>query len=92
MKSQKKHVKHLPRHNGVEILGWVAAVIMLSGYGLISVGALEADSAIYHGAFFVGSIGLASVTYRHRAFQSFTVNVFFGFLALIALIRTIYFV
>lgn len=92
VKIQKKHVKHLPRHNGVEIFGWIASFTMLSGYALISLGVLDANSPIYHGAFLIGSIGLAMVTYRHRAFQSFTVNVFFGLLALVALIRTVYFV
>ena len=65
---------------------------MLMGYALLSTGVLDADSPYYHAAFLIGSSGLAMVTYRHRAFQSFTVNIFFGLLALIALVRTIYFV
>lgn len=92
VKFQKKHVKHLPRHNGIELFGWVASFTYLFGYSLISFGVLDVNSPIYHVSFLIGSVGLALVTYRHRAFQSFTVNVFFGVLALIALVRTIYFV
>ena len=89
---KKKHTKHLPRNNVVEIFGWIASALLLLGYASISTGILDANSPLYHAAFLVGSSGLALVTYRHRAFQSFTVNVFFGILALFALIRTIYFV
>ena len=92
MKKQTQHTKHLPRHNGIEIFGWLASITILSGYALLSFGLLDANSPLYHGAFLIGSLGLAMVTYRHRAFQSFTVNIFFGLLALVALIRTLYFV
>jgi hypothetical protein len=92
MFKRQKHMKHLPRNNFAEIFGWLASAAILTGYGLLSFGILDADSALYHGIFLVGSSGLAVVTYRHRAFQSFTVNIFFGLLAFIAIIRTIYFV
>lgn len=65
--------------------------MMLSAYALLSFGIINGESAVYHGLFLFGSIGLAVITYRHRAYQSFTVNIFFGLLALVALIRTIYF-
>ncbi|MES2876595.1 MAG: hypothetical protein V4678_03960 [Patescibacteria group bacterium] len=91
MKRPKKHTKHLPRNDFAEAFGWFASASMLVAYGLLSFGVLGADSALYHGIFLVGSAGLAVVTYRHRAFQSFTVNVFFGILAFMAIIRTLYF-
>ena len=92
VKQKTKHVRHLPKNSIAEAFGWFASASMLIGYGLLSFGVLDADSAVYHGIFLVGSAGLAVVTYRHRAFQSFTVNIFFGLLALIAIIRTLYFV
>ena len=91
MKKQNKHVRHLPRNNAAEIFGWIASVVTLTGYGLLSLGIIDGDSAWYHGMFLIGSSGLAVVTYRHRAFQSFTVNIFFGLLAFVALVRTLYF-
>lgn len=92
MNRKPKHVKHLPKNSLAEGFGWFASASLLVGYGLLSFGYLDADSVIYHGIFLVGSSGLAVVTYRHRAFQSFTVNIFFGLLAFIAIIRTLYFV
>ena len=92
MKRPEKHTKHLPKSALAEAFGWFASIAMLTGYALLSFGVLDAESVIYHSIFLVGSSGLAVVTYRHRAFQSFTVNVFFGILAFIAIIRTLYFV
>lgn len=91
VKQRQKHTKHLPRNNFAELFGWFASAAMLTGYALLSFGILDSDSVLYHTIFMVGSAGLAVVTYRHRAFQSFTVNVFFGLLALVAIIRTLYF-
>gem|GEM_PF-1104665 len=89
---QQKHVRHRPRNNAIETFGWFASACMLGGYATISLGILDADSPIYHLTFLIGSIGLGFVTFRHRAYQSFTVNIFFGVLALAALVRTLYFV
>jgi hypothetical protein len=88
---KQKHVTHLPKNKLAEAFGWVASIIMLTAYALLSLGIISGESAWYHGMFLIGSIGLAVITYRHRAYQSFTVNVFFGLLALVALIRTLYF-
>ncbi len=88
---KQKNIKHLPQNKLAESFGWLASIIILTGYGLLSFGIIDGKSAVYHGMFFIGSIGLAIITYRHRAFQSFTVNVFFGVLAFIALVRAVYF-
>ena len=91
VKKPQKHTKHLPKNQLAEVYGWFGSATILVAYGLMSVGVLNSNSATYHTMFFIGSTGLALITYRHRAFQSFTVNVVFTFLALIALIRVIYF-
>jgi len=88
---KQKNIKHLPQNKLAEAFGWFASFVILTGYGLLSFGIINGESAIYHGMFLIGSMRLAVITYRHRAFQSFMVNVFFGVLALIALIRSVYF-
>lgn len=89
--STHKHVRHLPKSNRAEIIGWVGAIAILIDYALLSFGVLTSNSITYHAIFAVGCIGLAVVTYRHRAFQSVTVNSIFTVLALIAIARIILF-
>lgn len=91
MKKKDQHVRHLPKSQLAEAFGWFSSALILAGYALLSLGILDGDSVLYHLIFIIGSIGLAVITYRHRAFQSFTVNVFFALLALVALIRLTYF-
>lgn len=88
---KQKHTTHLPKSKLAEGFGWLASIVMLTGYGLLSFGIISGESAMYHGMFLIGSIGLAVITYRHRAYQSFTVNIFFGLLALVALVRALHF-
>ena len=92
MKQPQKHTTHLPKNIFAEGFGWVGSITILAAYALLSFGIVSSNQAIYHILFLIGSAGLAVVTYRHRAYQSFVVNVFFTTLALIALIRVTYFV
>ena len=85
------HVRHLPKSNLAEIIGWFGAIAILIDYALLSFGILTSESVIYHVIFMIGCIGLAIVTYRHKAFQSVTVNTIFTLLALLAIIRLVIF-
>lgn len=92
MKKSDKHTKHLPKSMLAEMYGWLGSLMILSAYALLSFGVVNSDAIIYHLLFLIGSSGLAVVTYRHRAYQSFVVNLFFTTLALVALVRVTYFV
>lgn len=83
----EQRIKHLKRSQLAEALGWIGSVAILSGYGLLSLGVISGDSIIYYSLSGIGAFGLAIVTYRHRAFQSFIVNIAFTIFALIAVIR-----
>jgi hypothetical protein len=85
--SKYKHIKHLPRNRVAELFGWMGSVGILLAYALLSFGLLDGNSPIYHVIFLIGSSGLAVVTYRHRAYQSLVVNIFFAILAFVALVR-----
>lgn len=91
MATKNKHVRHLPKNKLAEGYGWIGSIFILAAYALLSFGVVTGDTLLYYGLTMVGSSGLAVVTYRHRAFQSFTVNIFFTILAFIALIRILYF-
>ena len=85
--TSKRRVKHLHRHQGAEIYGWIGAFGILIGYALLSLGLIKGNSYLYHGIVLVSSSGLAVITYRHRAFQSLFVNTVFMLLAAVAIIR-----
>ena len=87
----ERRVKHLKRHPLSETLGWIGTVGVLSSYALLSTGIIDSSSLLYHSLLGIGSAGLAIVTYRHRAFQSFVVNITFTLLAVLALGRLIFF-
>jgi hypothetical protein len=89
MKKPRRHVKHLPRNQYAELAGWLGAGIFLFDYALLSFNLIDGNSVLYHALFLLGSAGLAIVTYRHRAFQSFWVNVVFIFLACLAIGRVL---
>lgn len=87
----ERRIKHLRRNQLAEAFGWVGTVFVLGAYALISLDIINSNSVLYHALFLVGSAGLAVITYRHRAFQSFTVNLTFVGLATIAIIRLLFF-
>ncbi|HEY0965292.1 MAG TPA: hypothetical protein VGE13_02310 [Candidatus Saccharimonadales bacterium] len=83
----ERRIKHLSKSQLAETLGWIGAIAILGSYGLISFGIIDSNSILYHSLMLAGSSGLAIITYRHRAFQSFTVNTVFSILAIIAIAR-----
>ncbi len=87
----ERKIKHLKRSQLAEAAGWVGSVGILTSYGLLSLGFISGSSILYYLLSGIGALGLAIVTYRHRAFQSFIVNVTFTALAVVALIRIIVF-
>ncbi len=87
----EKAIRHLKRSTVAEALGWIGSIGILSSYFLLSIGLISGNSALYYVLSGIGAFGLAIVTYRHRAFQSFVVNVIFTILAIVALIRIICF-
>jgi len=87
----EKHTKHLSKNQLAESLGWIGACALLGSYALLSFEVIDANSLIYHGLMLTGAAGLAVITYRHRAFQSFIVNSIFSIIALIAIARLLMF-
>ena len=91
VKSKYKHIRHLPKNEVAEAFGWLGSFMLLGGYALLSLGIVDSTSLVYHGMSMIGGAGLAVVTYRHRAFQSVMVNVFFTLLAIMTIVRLTFF-
>jgi hypothetical protein len=59
----------------VEIAGWIAAVLILTAYGLLSAGKLTGKSVAYQVMNIVGAIGFVINTGYNGAYPSAVLNV-----------------
>ena len=70
---------------GIEIVGWVAAVLILAAYGLLSAGKLKADSRAYQWMNVVGAAGFIVNSGWNGAIPSAALNVVWAGIGLAAL-------
>jgi len=59
----------------VEIAGWLAAVLILAAYGLLSIGRLDGKSLLYHALNVIGAVGFVINTAYNGAYPSAFLNV-----------------
>ena len=71
----------------MEIAGWVGAVLILAGYGLLSAGKLDAKSPAYQWLNVVGAMGFIANSAWHAAWPSAILNVIWVGIGVVALIR-----
>lgn len=70
----------------VEIAAWIGTGLILSGYGLFSLGLLPAVE-IYHAMNLVGSITVATIAFHRRVWQLFVLNCAFAAFASFAILK-----
>jgi hypothetical protein len=71
----------------IEIIGWVAAVLILIAYGLLSAGRLTANSPLYQWMNVLGAAGFILNSGWNGAIPSATLNVVWAGIGLVALWR-----
>jgi hypothetical protein len=71
----------------VEIAGWIAAVLILTAYGLLSAGKLTGKSVSYQVMNIVGAIGFVINTGYNGAIPSAALNVVWVGIGVWALVR-----
>ncbi len=71
----------------VEIAGWIAAVLILAAYGLLSAGKLNGKSVSYQVMNIVGAIGFVINTGYNGAIPSAVLNVIWVGIGVWALVR-----
>jgi hypothetical protein len=71
----------------VEVVGWVAAALILVAYGLLSSGKLDGKSPVYHWMNVVGAIGFVINSGYNGAFPSAVLNVIWIGIGVFGLVR-----
>ena len=71
----------------IEIAGWIAAVLILTAYGLLSAGKLTGKSVAYQVMNIVGAIGFVINTGYNGAFPSAVLNVIWVGIGVWALVK-----
>ena len=66
----------------IEMMGWIASVLIVGSYALNITGRLSASSVIYVSANIIGGIFFVVNTYYHKAYPSMFVNVIWVIIAL----------
>lgn len=69
----------------IEIIGWVASLLILGAYYLNIRGKIRSDSPLYIWSNLIGGVFFAINTWWHEAFPSAALNVVWVFIALAAL-------
>ncbi len=71
----------------VEILGWIASVLIVGSYALNISGKLEANSKWYVWANIIGGLFFVINTYYHQAYPSMLVNIIWVIIAIIMIVK-----
>ncbi len=66
----------------IEVLGWIASVLIVGSYALNITGRLSASSKTYVLANIIGGIFFVVNTYYHKAYPSMIVNVIWVIIAI----------
>lgn len=66
----------------IEMLGWIASVLIVGSYALNITGKLAASSKIYVLANIIGGVFFVVNTYFHKAYPSMFVNVVWVIIAI----------
>lgn len=72
----------------VNALGWYGTVAILAAYGLTSFGVIE-QNALYQLLNLTGALGVGLVCWRLKTWQPFWLEVVWGAVAIISLVRLV---
>ena len=73
----------------VEIFGWYGTVAIILAYALTSYSVVQPNSVAYQLLNLTGATGVVFASWKRKAYQPVTINIFWAVIALIAIIRLI---
>jgi len=71
----------------IDVIGWIGAACLLSGYILASRKSGASDTILFHGLNFIGAMFFAANGYYHGAIPVFVLNVIWLFFGVYAVHR-----
>ena len=71
----------------MEVVGWIGAILILTGYGLLSAGKLDGKSPLYQWLNVVGALGFIANSAWHSAWPSAILNIIWVGIGIVALVR-----
>ena len=71
----------------VDVAGWLAALLILGGYALLTAGKVTARSPLYQWMNVVGAIGFIINSGYFKAWPSAALNVIWAGIGIVALVR-----
>lgn len=71
----------------VDVAGWLAAILILGGYALLTAGKVNARSPLYQWMNVLGAIGFVINSGYFKAWPSAVLNVIWAGIGIVALIR-----
>jgi hypothetical protein len=71
----------------IEILGWIASVLIVGSYALNITGRLKANSKWYVWANIIGGLFFVMNTYFHQAYPSMFVNIVWVIIAFVMIFK-----
>ena len=78
---------HHPKHRSTGYIGWYGVAAVLGGFALISLHPVSASHWTYHVLNLTGSIAIGYDAYRQRNMQPVVLNIFWGVISLIGILR-----
>ncbi len=73
--------------NTIEIIGWVATILIVGAYFLNINGKVKSTSIPYILSNLIGGVLFSIYTYAHRTYPNMVVNVIWVFIAIAALMK-----
>ena len=73
----------------VDILGWYGLIAVVIAYGSVSLSFVSPNTYVYQFLNLSGSVGLGLVAFVKRAYQNGVLNLVWGAIAVVALMRLI---
>ncbi len=73
----------------IQIVGWIGAFLIVLAYFLVSYTSVQSSSRVYQLMNLVGAIGIGINTFYQEAWPSFSIQIVWGIIAIIALVKSV---